>query len=94
MCATKNRGPEMLSLPAKVPGGSAAEVHEGDATMMPFPEAFHAVVCFTMLHHVQSAAAQDGVFREVVRVLRPNPARQSGGGQRVPFQRAEISASR
>lgn len=32
--------------------------------------AFDVVVCFTMLHHVPSPAAQDGLFQEVVRVLR------------------------
>jgi SAM-dependent methyltransferase len=33
--------------------------------------AFSAVVCFTMLHHVPSANAQDRLFGEVHRVLRP-----------------------
>ena len=44
----------------------------GDATDMPFGAgAFTAVVCFTMLHHLPSAAAQDQMFAEAARVLRP-----------------------
>jgi SAM-dependent methyltransferase len=43
-----------------------------DATKMSFPDAaFDGAVCFTMLHHVPSAALQDQLFREVARVLRP-----------------------
>lgn len=33
---------------------------------------FDAAVCFTMLHHVPSAALQDQLLREVARVLRPS----------------------
>ena len=44
----------------------------GDATAMPFPDAsFDSVLCLTMLHHVPTAAAQDQVFQESLRVLRP-----------------------
>ena len=44
----------------------------GDATAMPFQDArFSAVVCFTMLHHLPSPAAQDRLLAEVARVLRP-----------------------
>ena len=32
---------------------------------------FSAVVCFTMLHHLPGAAAQDRLFAEAARVLRP-----------------------
>lgn len=32
---------------------------------------FDSAVCFTMLHHVPSAALQDQLFREVFRLLRP-----------------------
>ena len=47
-------------------------VVEGDATDLPFPDAcFDTVLCLTMLHHVPSAAAQDRIFREALRVLRP-----------------------
>jgi len=43
-----------------------------DATHMPLPDAaFDAAVCFTMLHHVPSAALQDRLLAEVARVLRP-----------------------
>jgi SAM-dependent methyltransferase len=42
---------------------------------MPFADAsFDVVACFTMLHHVPSAAAQDRLFAEVARVLRPGGA--------------------
>jgi ubiquinone/menaquinone biosynthesis C-methylase UbiE len=48
------------------------EVVHADATSLPFGEGrFSAVVCFTMLHHVDRPGAQDDVFREVARVLRP-----------------------
>jgi ubiquinone/menaquinone biosynthesis C-methylase UbiE len=43
-----------------------------DATNMSLDDAsFDAAVCFTMLHHVPSAAQQDRLLREVARVLRP-----------------------
>jgi SAM-dependent methyltransferase len=49
-----------------------ARVVTGDATGMPFGAGeFTAVVCFTMLHHLPSAAAQDQMFAEAARVLRP-----------------------
>ena len=52
--------------------GGSVEVVEGDATAMPFADAsFDVVACFTMLHHVPSAARQDRLFAEVARVLRP-----------------------
>ena len=39
---------------------------------MPFADAsFDVVACFTMLHHVPSAGAQNRLFAEVARVLRP-----------------------
>jgi SAM-dependent methyltransferase len=42
------------------------------ATDMSFRDsAFDGVVCFTMLHHVPSAALQDQLLAEVARVLRP-----------------------
>ena len=44
----------------------------GDATELPFAdEQFSAVVSFTMLHHVSSAALQDRLFAQVWRVLEP-----------------------
>ena len=52
--------------------GARARVVEGDATAMPFPDrSFTAAACFTMLHHVPSTEAQDLLFAEVRRVLRP-----------------------
>jgi ubiquinone/menaquinone biosynthesis C-methylase UbiE len=52
--------------------GGRAEVVQGDATAMPFPDAsFSGAACFTMLHHVPSPEAQDRLFAEVRRVLRP-----------------------
>ena len=48
------------------------EVLQGDATDMPFEEgSFDSVGCFTMLHHVPTAALQNQVFAEALRVLRP-----------------------
>ena len=52
--------------------GDRVEIVDGDGTAMPFEDArFSAVACFTMLHHVPSAAAQDRLFAEACRVLRP-----------------------
>ena len=54
----------------ELPG--SVTVVQGNATAMPFPDGrFSAVVCFTMLHHLPSAAAQDELLAEVARVLRP-----------------------
>jgi len=48
------------------------EVVDGDGTAMPFGDAsFTGAACFTMLHHVPSRQAQDRLFAEVRRVLRP-----------------------
>jgi SAM-dependent methyltransferase len=52
--------------------GDTVQVVHGDGTAMPFPDSsFSATVCFTMLHHVPSPAAQDRLFAETVRVLQP-----------------------
>jgi SAM-dependent methyltransferase len=64
--------------------GGRVRIVEGDGTDMPFPDedrrlagtarsrvGFSAAVCFTMLHHVPSDEAQDRLFAEVHRVLRP-----------------------
>jgi ubiquinone/menaquinone biosynthesis C-methylase UbiE len=52
--------------------GAGVEVVSGDGSAMPFPDnRFSAVVCFTMLHHVPSAAAQNRLFAQACRVLRP-----------------------
>lgn len=42
------------------------------AERLPFEnDAFSSAFCFTMLHHVHSPAAQDAIFAETHRVLRP-----------------------
>ncbi|WP_219419343.1 class I SAM-dependent methyltransferase [Pseudonocardia nigra] len=52
--------------------GDEVDVRTGDGAQLPFPDAsFDTVVCFTMLHHVPSAAHQDRLFAEAARVLRP-----------------------
>jgi SAM-dependent methyltransferase len=52
--------------------GDRVEVTQGDATQMPFPdERFSAVLCFTMLHHIDSPPLQDRLLAEAARVLRP-----------------------
>jgi SAM-dependent methyltransferase len=44
----------------------------GDAIDLPFAtSSFSAVVAFTMLHHIPTAALQQRLFREVLRTLRP-----------------------
>ncbi len=59
------------ALAARVRGTNVRVVH-GDGTAMPFGDAsFSGAVCFTMLHHVPSAALQDRLLAEVCRVLRP-----------------------
>jgi SAM-dependent methyltransferase len=50
----------------------SVEIVDGDGTAMPFDDGrFSAAACFTMLHHVPSQHAQDRLFAEVRRVLRP-----------------------
>jgi SAM-dependent methyltransferase len=57
------------SLAARFPGAS---VLTADATSTGLePDSFDAAVCFTMLHHVTPAYAQDQLFAEVFRLLRP-----------------------
>lgn len=52
--------------------GELAEVVQGDATRMPFPDGqFSGAACFTMLHHIPSPELQDQLFAEVLRVLKP-----------------------
>lgn len=50
----------------------AVTVIGGDGTGLPFPDArFSAVLCFTMLHHVQDGPTQDALLAEARRVLAP-----------------------
>ena len=52
--------------------GNTVEVVDGDATALPFEDGrFTAVICFTMLHHLDPPALQDRAFAEVARVLAP-----------------------
>ncbi|WP_462183687.1 class I SAM-dependent methyltransferase [Frankia sp. AgKG'84/4] len=52
--------------------GPQVRVVHGDATRIPAETgSFDTVVAFTMLHHVPSRAAQDRLFAEALRVLRP-----------------------
>ncbi len=51
---------------------SNVKVVQGDAAAMPFgPEMFTGVIATFVLHHLQSAEAQDAALREIWRVLRP-----------------------
>lgn len=51
---------------------AGVRVHCGSATAMPYADGtFSSVLSFTMLHHVPSVAAQDCLFKEVYRVLKP-----------------------
>jgi SAM-dependent methyltransferase len=59
------------SLTRRMAGRNVTVLH-ADATAMPLADAaFDGAVCFTMLHHVPSAALQDRLLAEVARVLRP-----------------------
>jgi SAM-dependent methyltransferase len=62
------------ALAAKL-AGTNVDVLVGDATALDFPdERFTGATSFSMLHHVHSEAAQDQLFAEVARVLRPGGA--------------------
>ncbi|BBU23024.1 class I SAM-dependent methyltransferase [Mycobacterium xenopi] len=52
--------------------GDRARIIHGDGTDTGLPaDNFSSVVCFTMLHHIPTAALQDRLFTEAFRVLRP-----------------------
>ncbi|TPQ15862.1 class I SAM-dependent methyltransferase [Streptomyces sporangiiformans] len=52
--------------------GDRARILHADGADLPLPDAsYDSVVCFTMLHHVPTAAHQDRIFAEAFRVLRP-----------------------
>jgi ubiquinone/menaquinone biosynthesis C-methylase UbiE len=52
--------------------GTNVEVVNGNATDLSYPaESFDSAGCFTMLHHVETAALQNAILTEVFRVLRP-----------------------
>src|ERR1700678_1792828 len=51
--------------------GDRVEVTQGDATQMPYADnQFSAVLCFTMLHHIDSPQLQDRLLAEAARVLK------------------------
>jgi ubiquinone/menaquinone biosynthesis C-methylase UbiE len=51
--------------------GANVEVVVGDATRLGYPDgSFDSVGCFTMLHHVPTAALQNDILGEALRVLR------------------------
>jgi SAM-dependent methyltransferase len=53
-------------------GYPAVDVVHGSGDALPFEDGrFTAVVCFTMLHHVDSTDRQDQLFAEACRVLAP-----------------------
>jgi SAM-dependent methyltransferase len=53
-------------------GYPGVEVVHGSGDALPFDDGrFTAVVCFTMLHHVDSPGRQDQLFAEARRVLAP-----------------------
>ena len=55
--------------------GSNVEVVIGDATKLSYPDgSFDSVGCFTVLHHVPTAALQNKILAEALRVLRPGGA--------------------
>jgi SAM-dependent methyltransferase len=55
--------------------GDRVEVTQGDATQMPYEDnQFSAVLCFTMLHHIDSPQLQDRLLAEAARVLKPGGA--------------------
>jgi SAM-dependent methyltransferase len=52
--------------------GTNVEIVTGDATRMAYGDcSFDSVGCFTMLHHIPTAAGQNQLLAEVLRVLRP-----------------------
>ena len=64
--------PELAeSLRARL-AGTNVDVVTGDATAMPFSDAqFSGGISMTMLHHVPSPDLQDGLLREMHRVIKP-----------------------
>ncbi|MGS0686273.1 class I SAM-dependent methyltransferase [Nakamurella sp. GG22] len=65
--------PELAGLAAeRTRRDGNVDVVLGDATELPFRDGqFSTVVCMTMLHHLPDHAAQDRLFAEARRVLRP-----------------------
>jgi SAM-dependent methyltransferase len=67
--------PELAAALAVRLAGSNVDVISADAARAGLPgDRFSAATCFSMLHHVPSAAEQDLLFAELHRVLRPGAA--------------------
>jgi SAM-dependent methyltransferase len=61
--------------------GTNVAVVNASAASTSFPAArFSAAACFSVLHHADSAAVQDQVFAELLRVLRPGAALVASDG--------------
>ena len=66
-------------------GRPSVTIVQGDATALDFPDGrFTGAACFTMLHHVPTAAMQDRLLAEVARVLRPGSALVAGDNLASP----------
>jgi SAM-dependent methyltransferase len=68
--------------------GEGVAVVRGDATRLPFADGrFSAVACFTMLHHLPTAALQDRMLAELCRVLAPGGLLAGTDGIDTPERR-------
>lgn len=68
--------------------GASVRVVRADATDSGLPaQAFSAVTCFTMLHHVPTADLQDRLFAEARRLLRPGGVFVGTDGLDTPERR-------
>lgn len=64
--------PDAARLLAQRYAGTNVEIITGSGTELDYPPAsFDSVGCFTMLHHVPTAALQNSILAEAFRVLRP-----------------------
>jgi SAM-dependent methyltransferase len=67
--------PALAAALAERLAGANVDVVEADAADTGLPSGrFSAATCFSMLHHVPTAAAQDRVLAEIARLLRPGAA--------------------
>ncbi len=65
--------PDLAATLAMRLAGTNVEVLHGDATAMDLPSGhFTGAASFHMLHHIPTADAQDSVFAELARVLKPS----------------------